>query len=521
MHQSRTNIQAQGASQPSKDAMAEWRGDWGSLKPIKAEQFGEREARHLLWRAGFGGTAQQIKTLAGWGPEKAVDHLLELDKIEFEPPKEDTFDADILRPPTGDERRMAQQARRMQDEEVLAKLRLMQQEREQADRQQVREMQKWWLIRMIRTPKPLEEKLTLFWHGHFATSYRTIENSYHMFLQNQLFRRHAAGNFGDLLFAIIRDPAMLAYLDNNDSKKTKPNENLARELMELFGLGVGHYTENDIKEGARALTGYSFDDDRFVLRKNDHDVGGKNILGVSGNLDGDDFVKAILAKRQCARFITRKLYRYFVADLAADEKSWDAGTRRAVDDLTGKLQGARYDLKPMLRTLFLSEHFYHPRVVGEQIKSPVQLVVGAIRTLNTPMRDASVLLDAMDLMGQDLLFPPSVKGWDGGRSWINTSTLYVRQNILAFLLTGKRPKGFDPLAKTEAFDPMPLASALELGTGGENALTALLAYTLGRVPESAKPALQDVLASSEGQLDAKSLTALLLIITAMPEYQLC
>jgi uncharacterized protein (DUF1800 family) len=494
---------------------------WGSMKPLAPEAFGEREARHLVWRAGFGGTAQQIKTLAGWGPTKAVDHLLSFGEIDFEPPSESTFDANILRPATADERRMVQMARRSQDEEVLAKARLMQQDRERLDRDQVREIQRWWLLRMIRTPKPLEEKLTLFWHGHFATSYRTIENSYHMFLQNQLFRRHAAGNFGDLLFAIIRDPAMLAYLDNNDSKKTKPNENLARELMELFGLGVGHYTEKDIKEGARALTGYSFDDDRFVLRTNDHDVGGKSILGVSGNLDGDDFVKAILGKRQCAKFITRKLFRAFAADLPLDEKTWDAGTRQAVDDLTSTLLSARYNLKPMLRELFLSEHFYHPRVMGEQIKSPVQLIVGAMRTLGTPLRDAGVLLDALDLMGQDLLFPPSVKGWDGGRSWINTSTLYVRQNILAFLLTGKRPKGYDPLAKLEPFDPLPLASALGLSSGGEKTIDALLAYTLGRAPESAKSALRDVLGSADGQLDAKTLTNLLLVITAMPEYQLC
>src|SRR6185436_12424118 len=171
-------------------------------------------------------------------------------------------------------------------------LRTMQQDRERDDRRQMREMQKWWLKRMIETPRPLEEKMTLFWHGHFATSFRTIENSYHMFKQNTLFRKHAVGNFGELLFAIIRDPAMIAYLNNNQSRKGKPNENLAREIMELFSLDIAGYTERDIKEGARALTGYTFVDDKFEFRRNDHDTGEKSILGVTGPLDGDGFVKA-------------------------------------------------------------------------------------------------------------------------------------------------------------------------------------------------------------------------------------
>jgi uncharacterized protein (DUF1800 family) len=346
------------------------------------------------------------------------------------------------------------------DEETIARYRLMQQNRERLDRLQARDMQRWWIKRMIETPRPLEEKMTLFWHGHFATSFRTIENSYHMFQQNMLFRKFAVGNFGELLFQIIRDPAMIAYLNNNQSRKGKPNENLAREIMELFSLGIGSYTEKDIKEGARALTGFTFDDDTFVLRTNDHDTGGKTILGDSGNWDGDDFVKIILQQKACSQFIARKLYKYFVADIppleaAEGDRHMDTATRRAIDDLASTMRGSKYEIKPVLRRMFLCEHFYDPQIRNQQIKSPVQLVVGAVRSLNTPLRDPGIVVDALDLMGQNVFMPPSVKGWDGGRSWVNTSTLYVRQNILAFLLTGKKPQGYDALTDTESTTPCP------------------------------------------------------------------
>src|SRR5690606_20773973 len=212
-------------------------------------------------------------------------------------------------------RRAIAEARRNRDEDALARIQARRQETERTDRRQFREMQRWWLKRMIESPRPLEEKMTLFWHGHFATSYRTIENSYHMYLQNQLLRANALGNYGELLYLIIRDPAMLAYLDNNNSRAGRPNENLARELMELFSLGVGAYSEQDIKEGARALTGYTFRDDEFYFDAGNHDDNPKTTVGRRGRLDGGGFVTAILGQRACSRFMCRKLYRYFVADI--------------------------------------------------------------------------------------------------------------------------------------------------------------------------------------------------------------
>ncbi|MFN7021919.1 MAG: DUF1800 family protein [Phycisphaerales bacterium] len=510
-----------------------------SLAPLKAENWGYDQARHLLWRAGFGGSPAQIRTLVSWGPKKAVDHIVDFDDVPFEKVEATAFDRNIMRPATDEERAEIARARRAGDEDAVARLRAMRQEAERVDRQQMREIQRWWLKRMIETPRPLEEKMTLFWHGHFATSYRTIEDSYHMFMQNQSFRRHAAGNFGKLLYEIIRDPAMIAYLDNNDSRKGRPNENLARELMELFSLGVGNYTEQDIKEGARALTGYSFYDDEFTFQKNNHDTGEKRILGRSGQLDGDDFVSAILRKPACARYIAGKLYRFFVADVPTGRPEIDKPAESVVRRLASTLVANRYEVKPVLRRLFLSEHFYEQALMREQVKSPAELVVGAVRSLRTPTRDLGVLADAMNLMGQNLFYPPSVKGWDGGRTWINTATLFIRQNILCFLLTGKTPSGFDALARTERYDAAGFLAGLDPSgdrqAGSASPFTTsnpseddlglvideMLRFTLGAATPTNRDTLARHFASRGNRIDEESVVGALLLITAMPEYQLC
>jgi uncharacterized protein (DUF1800 family) len=494
-----------------------------AMSPIKPADFGPAQARHLLWRAGFGGTSEQIRTLVEWGPERSVDHLLDASSAAPEPNR---FSGEIIRPPTPEQQMQIRAARRNQDEETLARLRLIQQERERDDRRQMREIQRWWLTKMIESAHPLEEKMTLFWHGHFATAYRPVENSYHMYLQNGFFRSNALGSFADLLYGIVRDPAMLAYLDQNESRRQRPNENLARELMELFGLGAGNYTEQDIKEGARALTGHTFNHNEFVFRQREHDPNPKRILARSGTLKGEDFVTAILEQRACSIFIARKLYHYFVADipnLTAPERDLPASVRTAVSDLSLVMRERRYQIKPVMRRLFLSEHFYSEPVRNQQIKSPVQLVVGAIRSLHTPARDLGTLLDALELMGQNIFNPPSVKGWDGGRSWINTSTLFIRQNILAFLLTGKRPRGYDALAATERYDPLHLIREIaDTTTNHDRIIEELLRFTLGRIPPDAAAQLKNYLVANEVRtLTTEHAIALLLLITAMPEYQLC
>ncbi len=522
-----------------------------SLNPVPKAAWSYDHARHLLMRAGFGGTPVQVRTLAQWGPEKCVDHLLNFEqakgyptpsvKIEDQRATADDestpgadprggFRWDIMRPPTAAERAEIARARRNQDEDFLAAVRLERQRREREDRDQVRAMQKWWLKRMIESPRPLEEKMTLFWHGHFATSYRTIENSWHQYLQNNLFRRNAVGSFRDLLHAVVRDPAMLKYLDNDESRKEQPNENLARELLELFALGVGNYTEADIKQGARALTGYSFEFNDFAFRRERHDAGSKSILGRQGVFDGDDFVDIILAQPACPRFIAAKIYRFLVNPMegdAAPGTKAGAACAQVIERLASILAGSDYNLKPMLRTLLLSEHFYAPANRNAQVKSPVDLVVGLVRSLHTPARDLGILNDALDLMGQSLFFPPNVAGWAGGRSWINTSTLFVRHNVANFLITGKMPKGYDPLAEVDPYDPRPLLSDLASVTPGQEKDPVAVARYMLRFMLGTEPTQEQVAAvaaylddGAEG-ISPETLRRGLALIATMPGYQVC
>jgi uncharacterized protein (DUF1800 family) len=496
-----------------------------SMVALPKDRFGFEEARHLLWRAGFGGTPDQVQLLARWGLDRAVDSLVNYE--EAPAVEEPTVDREIMRGMSATERQEYRRALQARDEDTLARFRLMRQQQEQADREQMRAMQRWWIRTMIETPRPLQEKMTLFWHGHFATSYRTVENSLHMVMQNALFRRQAVGNFGELLFNIIRDPAMLKYLNNDTSRRDRPNENLARELMELFSLGEGNYTEQDIKEGARALTGYTFRDDRFVFDRANHDPGSKRILGARGALNGDDFVRAILAEPACSTFICTKLFRYFVGDYPTGRTHMDRAAQNVIRAMSATMVQNRYELRPVLTLLFKSQAFYDPAWRGEQIKSPVQLVVGAVRSLRTPARDLGVLADAMDRMGQSVFFPPSVKGWDGGRSWINTATMFVRQNLMVFLLTGRRPQGRDALADQERWDSSSLLSQLaDIFPGvregrGEAVLDAVLRFTLGRTAPAGRAELERFLARRSGAIDEQTMTELMLLVTAMPEYQLC
>ena len=221
-----------------------------------------------------------------------------------------------------------------------------------------------------------------------------------------------------------------------------------------------------------------------------------------------------------------QLYRYFVADVPDDDRATSAGARGAISQIAQSMLASRYEIKPVLRKLFMSAHFYHGSVRNQQIKGPIQLVVGAIRSMLTPTRDLSVLIDALDLMGQNIFYPPSVKGWDGGRSWINTSTLYVRQNILNYLLTGRMPQGYDRSANTDRYDPQELMSALaeadpQAMQDPARVVEYLLRFTIGCAPTSARADLEAFVATNGGRMTDDMITGLLLLITAMPEYQLC
>jgi uncharacterized protein (DUF1800 family) len=321
-------------------------------------------------------------------------------------------------------------------------------------RQMIEDLRGWWLQRMVDTPRPLQEKMTLFWHGHFATQSQKIRSPQLMLEQNDLFRRYAAGNFQTLTLEVSRNPAMLRYLDNNTNRKEHPNENYARELMELFTIGIGNYTEQDIKEAARAFTGWTFGipgipggggglgfgilvggngrrvqpQPIFMFRRQFHDDDEKQFLGRKGNFDGEDVVNIIFEQPATAKFLCGKLYTFFVSDEPAP-----AGVVEAMADL---LRESKYELKPVLEALFRSEEFYRPEVIGGQIKSPVQLVAEAMKQLNAKIDPPSILTFLTRQMGQVLLDPPNVKGWDGGQAWINTTTLLARYNFANFLVNG-------------------------------------------------------------------------------------
>ncbi len=499
-----------------------------SLRALRADRFDYWKAQHLLNRAGFGGTPGQVRALANLGLSGAVDYIVDYDKFDVPPVEAGEFDPDIMRPRTQAERQELRRARQGGDETVVERFRQRRQARQRADRTQVAELRRWWLTRLIETDRPLQEKLALFWHGHFATNYRSIEDSYHMFMQNQLFRRQASGNFKTLVHQIIRDPAMLRYLNNNQNRREQPNENLARELMELFTLGEGNgYTEDDIKQGARALTGYTYYDDQFIdlhSRQYEqlHDPGPKRILGKIGNFNGDDFVDIIFTLDYVSEFICWKLYRFFVNDLPGVPQE---NAQAFILKLARLFRDRNYQMKPLLRTIFKSEHFYDEVNMASQIKSPIQLIVQAIRSLRTPARSLDTLLGAAARMGQSLIYPPSVKGWDGGRAWINTSTLFVRQNLTIYLLTGRRPDAYAWQTDGSVYDAMHLIEHLRTPPDPidvRDAVTYLLRFNLGTEaqPERVESLVRFVNARG-GRLDNSMLIAVLALITAMPEYQLC
>ena len=485
-----------------------------SLMPLPAGQFGFEQARHLLNRAGFGGSHDQIAALADMGLNQAVDLLVDYDDIDADFLTSPAVDPDIIEPLTAERR----QARRDGDRNALDLLMADQLRRRRDDRQQIASLARWWMGRMIATPRPLEEKLVLLWHGHFATSYRTVRDSYLMFKQNMFFRKHARGSFAKLAGGIVRDPAMIRFLDNHNNRKRQPNENLARELMELFTLGEGNYTEQDIKQGAAALTGYAYRNNEFEFRRRQHDDGFKTILGKKGAFDGDDFVRIILEQKNCATFICYKLYRFFVDDL---DQGAGTAAKAVILRMAGELRARDYRIAPVLKKLFKSRHFYDLQIMTNKIKSPVQLIVGTVRMLGTPPRDASLLIDAAGQMGQELFAPPSVAGWPAGRTWINTSTLFVRQNLATYLLTGKLPYQDHWDRASIGYDPMSLVQNLSRQTP-EAVVDHLLPTVLGsNVAPQRCDQLVAFLKERGSEITTDRLIGLLLLMTSTPEYQLC
>lgn len=369
-------------------------------EPSREHPWNTAKAAHLCRRAGFGAPRDELHAVLQMGPVAAVDRFLQVE------PERDEEYAELF-------------------ETVRQGLIAF---------QFPPNLQAWWLFRMQREPFPLREKMTLFWHGHFATSFRKVENMRFMHRQNETLRRGALGDFRDLVLEISRDPAMIVWLDNQQNRKGNPNENYARELMELFTLGEGHYSEHDVQEAARAFTGWHQDEFQFVFNREAHDFGTKSILGRRGGFDGGDVVDIVLQQPQAKRFLATKLLRFFVTPEPSEELIAEAAQVMADCNL---------ELKWFLRTLFLSKVFYSPETLYSKIKSPVEFVVGALRDLDARF-PGQELAELMAGMGQELFAPPSVKGWDGDSAWISSTAWLARGRFAEVLSHAPGEQNYGP-----------------------------------------------------------------------------
>ncbi len=431
--------------EPENEEAATWVDD---LNPISEADWSHDLAAHLLERAGFGGTPEEIQALAEMPVAGAVNHIVDYEGIDasaladFDESGLWDHGMDPFPPSRAEAVRIARSGGRALGEEVLppGSSRRLQPVVDKffyglrANALETRRVALWWADRMVATPRPLEEKMTLFWHGHFATSETKVRDYRKLLLQNQTLREHATGNFRDLLLAVMRDPAMLVYLDNGQNVKDHPNENFGRELLELFTMGVGNYTERDIREASRAFTGWTNDVLEFRVDREKHDDGMKEFLGQRGAFDGDDIVDIILAQPVTAEFISTKIYRFFVREVpSATTKTRLARVFREAD----------YEVKPLLRAIYLSRDFYSSPSVATQIKSPVQLLVSTYRKLGLAGAPTIPDFNAQTRrLGQALLYPPNVAGWSGGRTWITPATLLERGNAVREILFPQDPKSF-------------------------------------------------------------------------------
>lgn len=363
--------------------------------------------QHLLWRAGFGPVAEEFHQLASASNKSYIDALF---RASGKSPAFIDVAGSALKGLTMGIRE-AGQGQRSLDEAQRRNIR-------RQSRENIKSLNLTWLNEMVNSDQQLREKLSLFWHGHFAS--RNLNILYQQQLLD-VIRRNALGNFGDLLREVSKSAAMLNFLNNNQNKKGHPNENFAREVMELFTMGRGNYTENDVKEAARAFTGWGANiAGEFVFRKNQHDEGQKNVLGRTGNFNGDDVLNILLEHTQTAVFITQKIYRSFVNDTVDGHH---------VQWLAGRFFQSNYNIRSLMKDIFSSDWFYDAGNIGNKIKSPVELIAGIRRALPMKLVNEDVQLLLQRLLGQLLFYPPNVAGWPGGRNWIDSSSLMLRLRI--------------------------------------------------------------------------------------------
>ena len=479
-----------------------------ALRPYNGP-WNPRLAAHLLRRAGFGGSPADVARIASTTMNGAVDSLVRFPDTSALPPNPPLQAPQM--PPRG---LFAKLAPGMPVDETSANARkafIM--ANNMVRRNNMIAAQTWWLERMIATPAPLQEKMTLFWHGHFTSSIEKGTTLQELMMQNQLFRQYALGNVRELTLHVSQDPAMLRYLDNNVNVKAHPNENYARELMELFTLGIGNYSEQDIRESARAFTGWSFRRDpdgtgTFVFNRNRHDDGVKTFLGRSGNFDGSDIVNIIFQQPAASKFLATKLLSFFV---------YMDPEPALVDQVAALIRKSDFNLLPVMSTLLRSNVFYSDRAYRALVKSPVEFVVGTHQLLGI----AQIVpqeLGTLRAMGQVLFYPPNVKGWDGGAAWINSQTVLTRENYAnALAQNPKMLAGATWLQPAmQSMNPRAVATTLTStmlqGDASPAAVAQLIAYLSG----SGQAAL-GALSVENAEERVRSATYLTM---AMPAYQL-
>ena len=442
---------------------------WQPFSPTSEHPWNRTLVSHLYRRAGFGATKSTIETALQRTPADVVRELI---ASNLEPASFRTT-ADALAEATlagGDPKQLSAA----------------------------------WVYRLLYTPNQLLEKTTLFWHGHFATGAEKVKNARMMWNQNQLLRNHALGNFADLAQRIAQDPAMLIYLDSAINRKAHPNENFARELMELFCLGEGNYTEADVLELARCFTGWEVKNDKFRKNRYQHDTGNKSVLQQVGDFDGEDGVRIVLSQPSTELFLARKLYRFFVSD--EPQPSDDL-----LRPLANTFRQSELQIAPVIQQILGSNLFFSEHAVARKIRSPVELIIGTLRSLEATTNTQLIAQGLLNI-GQGLFFPPNVKGWDGGRAWINSSTLLGRSNLIADILASDATR-FDGQSLTEYLKKQNVQTTVEAVSFFEQ---RLLATPLDAVT---RDQLETAISENSNNSEQK-LRSLLHSLTSLPVCQL-
>jgi hypothetical protein len=451
---------------------------WAPYRPNANDPWDLAKAAHLYRRAGFGATWAELMLSQAEGPTASVQRLLQPRSLSPE------------------------------QERVLEGLRA-------GIGNDVERLKAFWLYRILYDQGPLQEKLTLFWHSHFATSNRKVDSVRLMLQQYELLRRHALGNFGELLMKIYGDGAMLVWLDGADSKKAKPNENFAREFLELFTLGIGNYSETDVRQAARAFTGWTLKvsdnlvPDRtlpkFRFDRAEVDAGDKTFLKRTGPWQAADIIRMTIEQPACARHICRKLYRFLVSETEEPSPA-------LLTPLAETLRSSNYSIRPVVEVILRSRHFYSPAVRQARVKSPVEFSAGLVRTLSIPPSKELIVLpltSTCEKQGQELFYPPNVEGWVGGKNWLNSSTLLERGNWVSDVIWGNAEIGLHP------FDPLAWAKQNGLEPAGTAAAFVQLLLQDDIAPEARARVLELGRAAT-----ADSLREALQLLAHCPEYQL-